>query len=277
MILVIGSTGNIGKHVVAFLNKSNAVLKEGLYKPKVETKLNVAFDFLDKKTYENALKDVKKVFFIRPPKLKNPKDIYPFLDYCKALDIEHIVFASLMGVEKIFRPPHAKIERYIKRLGLPYTFIRPSFFMENLIYPYGKDIKEKNQIIIPAKRSKVAFISAKDIGEVCATVLLNSEEHINQAYTITGPEALNYHQVASRFSRLLKRYITYTKPSMSFFRRHMLDKGFDNDYVKISKHLYFMNRSGKSRKTNNVIEQILNRPATVLDEFIIENLSVWKK
>lgn len=39
------------------------------------------FDFLDPATFEQALADIDKVFFVRPPQLAKPKeDMYPFLD-----------------------------------------------------------------------------------------------------------------------------------------------------------------------------------------------------
>ena len=176
-----------------------------------------------------------------------------------------------MGIEKNPIPPHAKIEKYIKKINLPYTFIRPSFFMENLIFPHGSDIKINDQIIVPAKKSKTSFIAAKDIGEVCARVLINSKEHLNQAYTITGPQAVDYNQVADKFSQILNRKITYTNPSMNVYGKHMLKLGFEPNYIKITKLLYFMTRLGTAKKTTSTLEELLHRPATTLDEFIFRS------
>lgn len=276
MILLLGSTGNIGKHVVAYLKSHNEPFREGIYQAKENTKSMVAFDFLDSTTFEQALKDVNKVFFIRPPQLGDPKDIYPFLDFCKSKHIEHVVFVSLMGVEKNPIPPHAKIEKYIKKIDLPYTFIRPSFFMENLIYPHGKDIKESNQIIVPAMKSKTSFIACKDIGHVCGECLIHSDDHKNTAHTITGPVAVDYYEVADTFSKLLDRKITYTNPKMRSYAKHMMNHGFDKDYVKITKLLYFMTRLGTAKQITTKVNDILKRPATTLDDFIKENIKVWQ-
>jgi len=275
MILIIGSTGNIGKHVVSYLKTQNIPFKEGLYQPKVMSESKVSFDFLEPKTFSYALKDVTKVFFVRPPQLGNPKDIYPFLDYCKTHRIEQVVFVSLLGVEKNPIPPHAKIERYMRKNHLPFTFIRPSFFMENLIHPHGRDIKERNQIIVPAMKSKTSFIAAKDIGHVCAEVLIHTKNHLNQAYTITGPEALNYEEVATTFSKHLNKKITYTNPSMKTYQKHMESLGFDQGYVKVTKLLYMMTRLGTAKKVTDQVEQLLKRKPMRLDDFIIENKEIW--
>lgn len=277
MILVIGATGNIGKHVVTHLQKEKAPFIKGVYEPKIVLPDEVPFDFLNAKTFGKALNGVTKVFFVRPPQLGNPKDIYPFLDYCKETKIKHVVFISLMGVEKNPIPPHAKIEKYIKKIELPYSFVRPSFFMENLIYPHGDDIVKTGQIIVPANHSKTSFIAAKDIGEVAATLLINTDQHINKAYTITGPKALDYNEVAAIFTEILNKPVVYTKPSMKVYEKHMLDQGFDKDYVKITKLLYFMTRLGTAKKVNTVVADILNRKATTFAEFIQDNLDYYNK
>jgi len=275
MILVIGSTGNIGKNVVSYLKDHSVAYKEGVYKPKVTTKDVVNFDFLDPSTFELAMENITQVFFIRPPKLGNPKDIYPFLDYCNIQQLKQVVFVSLMGVEKNPIPPHAKIEKYIKKIGLPYTFIRPSFFMENLIYPHGSDIKKYNQLIVPAKKSKTSFIAAKDIGNVCGEVLLHPTDHLSNAYTLTGPNALDYFEVADMFTSILRKQVTYTNPTMKSYGKHMIKEGYDKDYIKITKLLYFMTRIGTAKLITNNVEKLLNRPATTLEQFIKEHKNVW--
>lgn len=276
MILLIGSTGNIGKHVKKYLQNHKESFKEAIYKPTEKNDHIVSFDFFDETTYDQALDNISRVFFIRPPQIGNPKDIYPFIDACKNKNIKNIVFVSLMGVEKNPIPPHAKIEKYIKKQNINYTFIRPSFFMENLIYPHGKDIKNNDQIIIPAMKAKTSFVAAKDIGDVSGRVLIDSDKHINKAYTITGPKALTYNEVAQIFTKLLQRPIKYTNPSMRSYQKHMIENGFDKDYVRITKLLYFMTRLGTAKKITNQVENILKRPALTLEEFIKMNISTWQ-
>lgn len=122
------------------------------------------FDFLDSGTFPDALEGVTKVFFIRPPQLSTPKeDMFPFLHFLKAQSIAHVLFVSLIGVEKNPVTPHHKIEKEMVRLELPYTFLRPSFFMQNL----------------------------------------NTPQHLQQKYSITGKEAVSYDEVADRMTAIL--------------------------------------------------------------------------
>ncbi|MCU0096067.1 hypothetical protein N7917_17375 [Bacillus sp. OR9] len=48
-------------------------------------------------------------------------DFQPLVDVTKEVGVQHIVFLSLLGVEKNI-VPHVKIEEIIKDLGISYTF-----------------------------------------------------------------------------------------------------------------------------------------------------------
>src|SRR6056297_2562944 len=107
MILLIGATGNVGKHVLAHLQTTKQAIRLGCYDIE-ETKALVKdssldyihFDFYKKETYQEALAGIQSVFFIRPPQIGDPKTIYPFVDAMKKANISHTIFLSLMGVEK---------------------------------------------------------------------------------------------------------------------------------------------------------------------------------
>ena len=57
-------------------------------------------------------------------------------DIAKENKIEHLVYSSVVNADKNTGIPHFeskyKVEQYIKNLGIPYTIIGPTFFMENL-------------------------------------------------------------------------------------------------------------------------------------------------
>lgn len=173
-ILIIGGTGNIGFPLIQTLSKNpdytisagvfhvNEAIKRFESFPNVQIK---KFDFLDSSTFLPALEGVTKVFFIRPPQLSNPKqDMFPFLKKVKEMNIKQIVFVSLIGVEQNPITPHHKIEKMIRELAIPFTFIRPSFFMQNLNTTHKEDIQKNRDLFVPAGNSKTSFIDTRDIG-----------------------------------------------------------------------------------------------------------------
>jgi uncharacterized protein YbjT (DUF2867 family) len=278
-ILVTGATGNVGSYVAKELLKLNEqVVAAGKSLQKIhkvfgDTVESIYFDFEDKTTYDKALKGVDRVFLMRPPHLGKPEDLYPFIDAIKAHDIKLISFLSLMGVENNTIPPHHKIEKYIEKLEIPYAHIRPGFFMQNLSGIHSIEIREKNEIFVPAGKSKTSFIDTSDIGLSAALLLHAPEKYKNTAHTITGPEALDYFQVAEILSKVTGRKITYAKPGYLKYRNYYINKrGLDKAYVNVTVALYFMTRMGTAKEITNCFYELTGREPRTFEDFAKDNL-----
>lgn len=284
-ILIIGGTGNIGFPLIESLSKNKDILlTAGVHdiltaQKKMKNIKNVTikpFDFLDPSTFHEAFLDVNKVFFIRPPQLSKPKeDMAPFLNYAQQQGIQQIVFVSLIGVEKNPVTPHHKIEKMIRQLKLPYTFIRPSFFMQNLNTTHQEDIQVNHDLFIPAGHSKTSFIDTRDIGEV-ASVCLTDSKYLNQELEITGSEALTYEEIAREMSTILGTTISYSQPSLLKFRRVMIERGISKDYVNVMVMLYLITQMGNAKKVTTVLEKVLKRPPRTILEYILDYQEYFK-
>ncbi|MBC1398776.1 SDR family oxidoreductase [Listeria fleischmannii] len=278
-ILVTGASGNVGhfvieellnmgEHVVAAGTNVNKL--KGRFKGKVDT---VYFDITNQSTYDVALKDVDRVFLMRPPHLGKPEDLYPFIDAMKVRDIKLVSFLSLMGVENNPIPPHHKIEKYIEASGLPYAHIRPGFFMQNLSGIHSAEIREKNQVFVPAGKSKTSFIDAADIGLATAILLHHPDQYRNTSHTITGFEALDYNQIAAILSKVTGRQITYAKPGYWKYRKYYIKKrGLEKGYVNVTVALYFMTRMGTAKKVTEDFLKLSGRNPRTFEEFARENI-----
>ncbi|MBC8062975.1 MAG: NmrA family NAD(P)-binding protein, partial [Clostridiaceae bacterium] len=236
----------------------------------------VAFDFTKKDSFKKALENVDRVFLMRPPHLGKPEDLYPFINAMEAHNIKLVSFLSLMGVENNTIPPHYKIEKYIEKLGIPYAHIRPGFFMQNLSGIHSVEIREKDEIFVPAGKSKTSFIDAADIGLSIATLLNNSEKFKNTAHTITGAESLDYYQVAEILSKVTKRKITYSKPGYLKYRRYYIkNRGLEKGYVNVTVALYFMTRMGTAKKVTGEFYDLTGRTPRSFEDFAKENIKYF--
>ncbi|GAX03431.1 NmrA family transcriptional regulator [Secundilactobacillus pentosiphilus] len=280
-ILVLGSTGNIGWPIVKQLAASDDVaVVAGIYHAEsvkmkqlgVETR---HFDFLDASTFEPVLKGINKVFFVRPPELAKPeRDMKPFLTAVRNHGIDQVVFISLIGVEKNPMVPHRKIERMITEMGLPHTFIRPSFFMQNLTSTHLQDIQQNHDLFVPAGRSKTSFIDTRDIAAV-AVAVMQDPKYLGQALEITGPEAITYQQAAGIMTKELGVQITYSKPSLLKFRHTMIQRGIKKGFVNVMVMLYLITQLGNAKTVNHTVEKVLHRPATSFAEFVRDNRQLF--
>lgn len=280
-IMITGVSGHVGGAVLKYLQGFEAEIYLGVrnvekYKDRFRGVIIRELDFENQETYVTALKDLDKVFLVRPPQITDVEGIFqPFIQSCKEAGVKHIVFLSLIGIEKNPIPPHHKIEKLIVGSSIPYTFIRPSFFMQNLIEPHGDDIIKYNELFIPAGKAKTNFIDTEDIGEIISRVLV-SEEHKNRAYDITGSEIITYNQVALIMTKILGRTITYSKPSILKFYRHMRKRAYPKAQIFVMIFLYISTRLGMAKAYSDQAEKLLGRKPHTMEEFIVKNQQVWQ-
>lgn len=283
-ILITGASGNVGQYVVRELLKmGEEVVVAGTNTKKLETMFgegtqSVELDFTKPETFNTALDDVDRIFLMRPPHLGKPEDLYPFIDAVQKRPIKLLSFLSLMGVENNTIPPHHKIEKYIEGLDIPFSHIRPGFFMQNVSGIHSVEIREKDMIFVPAGKSKTSFIDASDIGLAIATVIHEPERHKNSAYTITGPEALDYYRVAEILSSVTGRKIAYAKPGYLKYRNHYINnRGLDKGFVNVTVALYFMTRMGTAQAVTNVFYELTSKKPKTFEEFARENIEAFMR
>ncbi len=290
-MLITGATGNVGSEVCRWVSAGPVPIrgaitparlrKYGAQSPNVTAPLHGAepcpFDFTDNTTWDAALAGVDRVLLIRPPHISNiRRDLYPFIAYMKEKEIGHVVFLSVQGAETNRIIPHHKTERAILELGLPYTFIRPSFFMQNLTTTHLPEIRDEHRIFVPAGGGVTNFIDVRDIGEAIATVLLG-DDHRYRSYELTGDTSYSYYQVAERLSRILGRDITYQPASLIPFIRYQRSRGRRFGHALVMYALYTVTRLGKAGGETDTIRNLLGRPPRSLDRFIEDHKDLFSE
>ncbi|MDX1415364.1 MAG: SDR family oxidoreductase [Candidatus Promineifilaceae bacterium] len=281
-VLVTGATGNVGKEVVKALHalgqavRATALNSENAAHVPAEADETVFFEFGKPETFPQAFDGVKKLFLMRPPAISDVETyIKPVIEYAADNGVEQIAFLSLMGIEKKTYVPHYKVERYIEASGVPYTFLRPGFFMQNLDTTHRVDIVEHNDLFIPAGKAKTAFIDVRDIGAVAAHVLA-TPGHKNKAYELTGSESLTYYQVAEIFTAVLGRKINYSNPSILRFMWRMKKRGYTWGYVVVTAGLYLSTRRGSAERISDDIQRLLGREPIKMRQYVEDYAPAWQ-
>ena len=192
------------------------------------------------------------------------------------MGVEHIVFLSLLGAERNRIVPHAKIEAHIRSSGIPYTFLRPSFFMQNLSTTHREEIAERDEIFIPAGKGTTSFIDARDIAAV-AVRTLTERGHELRAYDLTGAEALSYYEVADIFTSVLGRRIVYRSPSLFTFGWRRYRQGEHWKFIAVMISIYTAARVGLAARVSDDVRMLLHREPITLRKFVEDYRNCWAK
>ena len=280
-ILVIGALGNVGKEVIKVLQAKGQAIRAAdidsnivheRFGPSVEA---VCFDFTDRSTYESTFKDVEKMFIMRPPHISNIKrEMLPAIQAARDTGVKHAIFLSIIGIENARFVPHYKVETYLKELNFDTTFLRCSFFMQNLGTTHRKEIIERSEIFVPVADARTSFLDVRDIGAVAA-VTLTEDGHTGRNYDLTGNEALDYWQISKILSKTLGREITYRNPNPIRFFFETIRRGSPVGYAFVVMGLYTSTRFGMADVVTDEVEKLLGRKPITFEQFAKDNKEVW--
>ena len=280
-ILVIGALGNIGTEVVRqILARGGKVRAADMDVNKLRERFGeaveaVRFDFTDPSTFDETFKGVKRMFYMRPPHITNiQRDMAPSMDAAKRAGVTHVVFLSLIGIENTTYVPHYKVETYLKAINMQTTFLRCSFFMQNLNTTHRREIKERNEIFVPVGKAKTAFIDARDIGAVAAVTLLE-DGHAGMNYDLTGSQRLDYWEVASIMSEILGRRITYRNPNPLHFLIETMRRGTPFMFALVMTGLYTSTRFGMAEPITDEVERLSGHKPITFKQYVMEYRDTW--
>jgi len=195
----------------------------------------------------------------------------PLIDSAVKNEVKHIVFLSVQGVQNSSIIPHHKIERLIVESKIPYTFLRPAYFIQNFTTTLHNDLKTKNKIYLPAGNTIFTLVDVTDIGEVAAIILTETVHHRNQCYELTCNKKLTFTEMALKLSEGLGKTIAYESPNLiSFFLTKKKEK-MPTKQILVMIMLHYFPRFQKEPKTTDCIANILKKQPKEFDQFIYEN------
>jgi uncharacterized protein YbjT (DUF2867 family) len=280
-LLVIGALGNVGAQVVQSLQETTRKIRvadrnvEKLRQMFGDRSECVRFDFTNPDTYHQTFEGVEKMFIMRPPQIANIKrDMLPAIRAAKQAGVKQAVFLSIIGIETAKFVPHYKVETYLKQQGFETTFLRCSFFMQNLNTTHRQEIQERSEIFVPVGNAKTSFIDVRDIGAVAA-MCLTEEGHTGKNYDLTGMEALDYWQVTKILSETLGRNIQYRNPGPVRFLVETLRRGSPFAFAVVVLGLYTSTRFGMAESVTNEVEILLGRKPISFRQYTEDYKEVW--
>ncbi|HYN30907.1 MAG TPA: SDR family oxidoreductase [Dermatophilaceae bacterium] len=278
-ILVTGASGNVGSAVLRRLVDAGVPVRAGsLNRVDLPGAEYARLDFTDPATW-TAYDGVEVMFLLRPPHLSKPDtQMAPSLDAARAAGVRHVVFLSLQGADRNRVVPHAKLEAWLRGSGVAWTFLRPSFFMQNLTTTHRSDIRDRDEILLPAGRGATAFVDVEDIADVAAVTLLDPAAHEGRAWTPTGPEALTYGEVAARLTEVLGRPIRYRAASLPRYALHArAELGMPWAMVGVTSAIFSVARFGRAGGLTDDARTVTGRAPRGFTEFARREAHAWAR
>ena len=170
---------------------------------------------------------------------------------------------------------HAQVNAELEASGLPYTSLRPTFYMQNTMSA-AQTVASDDMIYMPFKDAKLGMVDMRDIVEATAKVL-TTQGHAGQTYVLTGPAAISFYDVASSLSKALGKEVKYVNAPPEAAMEAMIGMGMPK-WVAEAFCEYFVNHSrGVSDFTTNDVEKLTGHPARSFETFARDYAQVFRK
>ena len=279
-VLVTGATGNTGMGLVAMLRRANVDVRVFVRdavkaEPLKAISAEVVVGDLDKpETISPALEGVQKIYLLTwngPTQAQQAENV---IKAARRVGDIHLVRHSMWGPEasRIIKQGY-QIEETVRASGLPWTLLKPTFFMQNTMMA-AQTISSHGTIYWDMKDGKLGMIDVRDIVDAAFAVLTGTG-HENKTYILTGPEAISFHDVARTFSEILGKDIAYVSVPGETALKSMMGMGVPEwiaeGYVELSEG--FSNNFA-SKVTDN-IPVLTGHPARSFKQFVSDFAHVF--
>lgn len=253
-VLVVGANGTVASEVARLLETAGHTVRRGTRRDAGAGQVHL--DLANRSGISDALAGVDSVFAFAPPGFTNQDDLLaPLFAAACTSGVKKIVFMSAMGANADPTAPLRKAELALEQSGVAWNVIRPNWFMQNFHTFWLHGIATANAIQLPVGNAKGSFIDARDIAAVAASLLQRSDLD-NQAFDLTGSEALDHRDVAALLSRTLGRTIRYDDITPDAMRGGLLAAGIPADYAEFMLTILHYFKLGYSERVTDSVERI---------------------
>jgi uncharacterized protein YbjT (DUF2867 family) len=233
MICVTGAGGTVGGQVVEALMDAGAQFRAAYHsgsKAEVARAKGieaVLMDYSQPDALAAALAGCGRLFLLGPNLPAQTQLELNVVQAAQKAGVQHVVKQSVYGADGedfSLALVHRPVEKAIEASNMSWTFLRPNSFMQNVLTFMAGTIKAESAIYSASGDGQVSHVDVRDIAAVAARAL-TAGGHEGKAYTLTGPRALSYAEMAAELSQFLGRTIQHISLPPKDLRQAMLAEG----------------------------------------------------
>jgi NAD(P)H dehydrogenase (quinone) len=281
-VLVLGSSGQVGKKVVSYLEGSPEInlritsrRLEEVHRLSGEGKDIVHLDLDDPRTFGTALAGVDRIFLLTGYTVAMLTQSKTLVDAASKAGVKHIVHLGVFAESDCTSPAfawHQLVETYIKASGVGWTFLHPNTFMENIITLYLKG----DTLTTYWNEYRMGWVAAADIALVAATALREGPaKHAGKDYWLSSDVATGA-ELAGLLSEVLEKEITANVLGPTEFKEIFTSASIPVEWWYADGGVEVMRqvvdgRMGYIGSVRDDVPHVTGQPALTLKQWILEH------
>jgi uncharacterized protein YbjT (DUF2867 family) len=274
-IAITGATGNVAPQIISLLQAAGVRVRALVRNPAKASALAaqgvevVEGDLSRPRTLEHAFDGAHSVMSIVPPGPLAPQQSSSVLWAARQAGVQHVVRLSAFGAAHdaptVNSRLHALSDAEAERANLPYTILKPHFFMQNLFMAAASVAKE-GALYFAMAEGRMGMIDVADIAAVAAHVL-TTPGHEGKTYTLTGPASVSMQDVAAALSTAVGKAVRYLPIPVPALDASLSQMGLD-EFTRTLLCDYFTAYSNNwGDVVTEQVQGLLGRPARSIADF----------
>lgn len=279
-LLVTGATGKFGSKVVETLLKTvpanqlavsvrNPEKAEELRTRGVEVRHG---DFDLPETLDTAFEGINRLLIIsadgdNETRIRQHANAVAAAERAGVKFIAYTSLANAMESNNLFAPTHQATEKAIVKTGIPYSFLRNNWYLENEM-PSIQGVIAGAPWVTSAESGKVGWALQQDYAEAAAAVL-TGEGHDNTIYELSG-KLLTQEELTTALGNVLGKEVILQKVDDAAYADIMKGAGLPDFLIPLLVDIQRSIRKDTLAVESNDFEKLIGRPATPINEALTQ-------
>jgi uncharacterized protein YbjT (DUF2867 family) len=273
MIGVLGATGRIGGEVATLLAERGEQARALVRRSEADLPLPaVRADLAEPTTLPPALEGISRLLLVTSHGPDQEAREAAAIDAATTAGVTRIVKVS--GGAPSLGPngatstavAHWRSEQRIEAAGVEFSFLRPSFYMQNLLDTVAPGIRKTGVLAAPLGDAPIAMVDARDVA-ACAVAALLDDEHAAHAWQITGPRPASLAAVAAHCGA------RHVKVPLKAIARTLRRRGADDFELDHAVRMAAYFAAGSDGSTTDHVLRLTGRQPRSIEAFLDEHRS----
>jgi uncharacterized protein YbjT (DUF2867 family) len=281
MIVVTGATGRFGRAVVERLAGRVPAEQLGVSVRDPEKAADLGArglrvrrgDFGDPDSVAYAFEGATQVLIVSGPADPAPHQVA--IDAAKTAGAERILYTShqAANLDSLFIATcgHAATEQDLANSGVPFTALRNGFYASTTVFMLRAAL-ESGELILP-EDGPFSWTAHQDLVDAAVVALTEPGRLDGVTPALTGPELLDYADVAAIATDVVGRRITRVTVPDEEWKQTALDRGMPEFVADLTLGIFAAARRGEFAVVDPTLPTLLDRPATPLRDVLAAELT----
>lgn len=271
LIAVLGATGRVGGQIAAGLAELGIEARALTRRANTDLPIPAVDADLDAPdTLAAALDGVDQLLLLTPHGPRQESREAAAIDAAVTAGVARIV--KISGSAPSLGPngpsptavAHWRGEQRIERSGLRFAFLRPSFYMQNLLDTVAPTVAATGVLAAPFGTAPIAMVDIRDVAD-CAVAALLADTETSRAWQLTGPRPVTFPMIAAHLG--VRHLKVPVKVAMAAMRRRGLP-AFEVEHAARMSSYFAAGSDGVA--TDHVL-RLTGRPPRAIEAFLDEH------